>query len=343
MLGASPQVENGFVRIANEIWDEVIRRDFSKRQKDILLFIWRLSYGCQKKTAIIPMLKDFAMCGVAATQITGELKYLETCRVLFWDRESGSFEFNKSYDLWQVNPVKGWDADRFKELLHTNLHTKHTSQNMKSDFIKHEVITSQNMKSDFIKHEVEEDSKPCGPKAEDTSKDSIKDSIKDNVVLLDVKRSDTEHSESKIMEMADEVEAHFIQKRGRGISASTLDYQHIKEMIVSEIPVDFIKSVLNKCFAGYVKKHARDEIRSISYCVPFVYDAWMKHNEKVRPFQKGGQAHDSTQDPSQSIYPAGGDYRQESAAEQNSSITGGETGWIRTKRNADLQVPEMQG
>lgn len=316
MSGTSPQVENGFIRIANEIWDEVIRRDFSKRQKDILLFIWRLSYGCQKKAALIPMLKDFAMCGVAATQITGELKYLETCRVLFWERQNNSFEFNKSYDLWQVNPVKGWDSERFRELLHHNLYAKGTSQNMKSDFtkhevdnnqqfMKHEVDTSQNMKHDLIKHEVEGVSNPYGSKVEDVSKESIKDSIKDNVVLLDTKRFESDMTESKIMEMADEVESYFIQKRGRGISASTLDFQQIKEMVKDGIPNDFIKSILDKCFNGYVKKHQRDEIRSISYCVPFVYDAWTKLSEKSRPL-KAGESNDKPSNAGSAVGTAGG-------------------------------------
>lgn len=46
---ADVQLENGYIRIATELIDEVIRRDFSKRQLAILHFIIRLSYGCHKK------------------------------------------------------------------------------------------------------------------------------------------------------------------------------------------------------------------------------------------------------------------------------------------------------
>lgn len=202
---SNPQLENGYIRIANEIWDEVIRRDFSKRQKDILLFIWRLSYGCQRREAIIPKMKDFELCGVPATQIKNELTYLERCRVLAWDREQRTFEINKNYETWYVNPVRTWDEDRFSELLHTNLNSKKNSQNMKKNFMKHEDLeeknftkhevfdgeeqenftfhegeTSQNMKSNFTKHEVSGGLNPCGSKAEDVSKDSIKDIIKNS-------------------------------------------------------------------------------------------------------------------------------------------------------------------
>lgn len=184
---ASPQPDK-FIRISNELWDEVIRSDFSKRQKDIILFIWRLSYGCQKRWAVIPMLKDFELCGVPATQIKSELEYLEQCCVLKWDRENKMFEILKNYDEWRINPVRNWKKNRFKELISTNLFT---SQNMNFDFTKHEVSedeTSQNMKSelhetlsdDFTKHEVESGEIPCDSKAENGSKDIIKDSIKNS-------------------------------------------------------------------------------------------------------------------------------------------------------------------
>lgn len=178
-MAANPQVENGFIRIANEIWDELIRRDFTKRQKDIMQFIWRLSYGCRKKSAKVPLLKDFAMCGVLPSHISTELRYLEQCKVITWDRSTNTFEVNKNYDSWQVNPVKGWDEKRFRELIHENISQDSTYQNGESDLPKQEVYTYQKGKSDLPKQEVEEGSNPCGSKAEDVSKDSIKDSIKD--------------------------------------------------------------------------------------------------------------------------------------------------------------------
>ncbi|MDQ0169157.1 replication protein [Paenibacillus tundrae] len=113
--------KNGFVGIANQIWDEVIRRDFTKRQKDILLFLWRLSYGCNQATAMVPMLKDFSLCGVGKTNITNELKYLENCNVIAWQRGDNEFSFNEDFAYWQVSPVRGWDDERFKELIGINL------------------------------------------------------------------------------------------------------------------------------------------------------------------------------------------------------------------------------
>lgn len=112
----------GFITIANEIWDEVIRRDFSKRQKDILFFIWRLSYGCDQSVAIIPKQKDFALCGVGAGHIGVELKLLETCLVI--SRAGTEYCFNEDYSSWQVTPNRGWDIDRFEELVLMNRNGK---------------------------------------------------------------------------------------------------------------------------------------------------------------------------------------------------------------------------
>ncbi|MGF6358048.1 hypothetical protein ABIE27_006013 [Paenibacillus sp. 4624] len=118
----------GFITIANEIWDEVIRRDFTKRQKDILFFVWRLSFGCNRKTALIPQLRDFELCGVGKTNITKELKLLEECKVITWNRSNNKFSFNEDFEIWKVTLVKRWDDDRFKGLIRLNLNESKASQ-----------------------------------------------------------------------------------------------------------------------------------------------------------------------------------------------------------------------
>ncbi|MNW47208.1 Bacteriophage replication protein O [compost metagenome] len=194
---ANAQPENGFVRLANDIWNELIRRNFTKRQKDILLFIWRLSYGCNLKEAFIPKLKDFEICGIPATHIKKELLFLENAKVISWNKDEKLFAIKKDYDLWQISPVMGWDPERLDFLIHQNLKRKtsqnvnlseghngspsqednsKTSQNVKPDFTKHEDLEGEN----FTKREVEGNPNPCGSKAEGASKDMFKDNIKDS-------------------------------------------------------------------------------------------------------------------------------------------------------------------
>jgi DnaD/phage-associated family protein len=190
---ANPQTEDGFVRIARELWDEIIRRNFTKRQKDILFFIWRLSYGCQTKSALIPKMRHFQICGVAETKIKGELEYLEQCKVLTWDRESKIFEINKDFEKWQVSPVMGWDEEQFSSLIGLNIARK-TSQkgneklpekgsSENENFPKREEGASQNRKLFNEKLPETGNSTPNSPNQDagsESPKEIFKESIKDS-------------------------------------------------------------------------------------------------------------------------------------------------------------------
>lgn len=203
---ANPQKENGYVGIANALWDEVIRRDFSKRHTAILMLIWRMSYGCQRREATIPRLQDFSLCGVGPNHIANELEYLEGCKVITWDRDSGSFQINKDYELWQISPTKGWDSERYKSLVHRNLetprkgkvdfpkqeeevdedHPETGSELGVENFPKQEVRegrerdeTSQNRKSELPKTGSGNADEPSDSTLSELQKDSIKDINKD--------------------------------------------------------------------------------------------------------------------------------------------------------------------
>lgn len=202
---ANPQLEHGHIRIANEIIDEVLRRDFSKRQQSILHFIWRLSYGCNKKTATIPRLKDFELCGVSPQNIKAELEHLEVCKVIFWDQKSNKFEFNKNHKEWIVTPKKGWNRSDFDKLLHLNIQENFskqevkTSQNKKFNKGNGKEPTSQNKKKkrkkvlklrsyDFLKQEVQNGINLYRTRLGWAPKDSIKD------IFKDIKEEDEEGS-----------------------------------------------------------------------------------------------------------------------------------------------------
>ncbi|WP_134705144.1 replication protein [Ammoniphilus sp. YIM 78166] len=185
---ANPQIENGFIKISNEIWDEVIRRDFSKRQTAILNLILRLSYGCQSKYAYIPQLKDFELCGVGRTHIRTELVFLEQCKVIFWNKEEMTFTFNKDYEVWQVSPVKGWNEEEFKSLIHKNIGKK-SYQNSNFPVTKTVTLTDESYQKgnstvtkkvihELPKRELEGPVNPCGSKAQEGSKYIIKNNIK---------------------------------------------------------------------------------------------------------------------------------------------------------------------
>ncbi|MEZ2660535.1 replication protein [Aneurinibacillus aneurinilyticus] len=189
---ANPQTESGHLRIANEIWDEILRRKFSERQQKILKLIMRLSYGCNKKEAIIPKLNYFEICGVRIQDARKEVQYLADCRIIDWNENTNTFSFNKDYDEWQKDPVRGWDEKKFNELLRMNIVTKSVTElhnNSEVDYEKSKQVTTKSNVIDLRKVEVSNGENPCGSKDEGVSKDILL-----KTVLKDITDSQEEES-----------------------------------------------------------------------------------------------------------------------------------------------------
>lgn len=118
---ANPQPTDAHIRIAHSIAEAIMTRDFTKRQRSILDLILRLSWGCGKKTAIIPKLMDFQTVGIAKSKIRCELEWLVNAKVIVWNRETNTYSFQKDFEQWAVSLVPGYDRKRLDELLHINL------------------------------------------------------------------------------------------------------------------------------------------------------------------------------------------------------------------------------
>lgn len=306
---ANPQPEQGFVKLANEIWNEIIRRDFSKRHKDIILFIWRLSYGCQKKTALIPKLKDFELCGVGYQNIRKELLYLSNCKVIVWDQSENIFAVNKDYDQWQISPVKGWDENRFKELVSLNIEKKQSKTSQNKKLKKYKLLfSSQNKKSlllkirssGFSKQEVRLVSNPCGRRLKETPKDIFKDNIKNKRSSSCMSQSDAVHDSkdegipftrqdavpvtpvtntdfaqdeisSEVINYRRAVIHKYLQRRGKGLHISKTDEMEIDDFIKHKVLVQTVLDGIDKAFDSFKPKHIRDEIRSLKFCSSFIF------------------------------------------------------------------------
>lgn len=79
-----------------------------------------------------------------------------------------------------------------------------------------------------------------------------------------------------ILKLAHEVETYFVQKRGSGFNVSTTDFDEIKKMVATGIPLEIVKRSIDKSFAEYKPKHAWDKIRNMAYCIPRCLDEWSK-------------------------------------------------------------------
>ncbi|GIO36237.1 phage-like element PBSX protein XkdB [Paenibacillus antibioticophila] len=79
-----------------------------------------------------------------------------------------------------------------------------------------------------------------------------------------------------ILKLAHEVESYFVQKRGSGFNVSTADFDEIKKMVATGIPLEIVKRSIDKSFAEYKPKHNWDKIRNMAYCIPRCLDEWSK-------------------------------------------------------------------
>ena len=109
---ASPQTEDGFTRIANELLDALICADLTKRQLRVALAIVRQTYGFNRKSDDISGSRLASITGMARQHCNAALIELDRLRVII--RESGrwgtSVRVQKDYELWQCTILKSGDT-----------------------------------------------------------------------------------------------------------------------------------------------------------------------------------------------------------------------------------------
>ncbi|CAB3782129.1 replication protein [Paraburkholderia fynbosensis] len=107
-MSASPQVEDGHIKIANELYDAVLSYPFTARQLKVLLAIVRKTYGFNKKRDDVSASQISALCGVQRNHVTSALNELAALNVIFKVAgEYGSIvELNKDYTSW-TSPESG--------------------------------------------------------------------------------------------------------------------------------------------------------------------------------------------------------------------------------------------
>lgn len=98
---------------------EFLKRDFTKRQLNILLLIHRFSLGFGKECAIIPQIQDFEICGVSKTKVRQELDKLLDLDVIEWNKDENLFKISKP-SMWKADYHKSHVHTRFIELMTIN-------------------------------------------------------------------------------------------------------------------------------------------------------------------------------------------------------------------------------
>ena len=108
---SSPQLEDGHVRIANELFDAVLRFPFSKRQQTIIWAVMRKTYGYRKKRDDISLSQLSQITGLDASNISKAINELAQMKVL--SKQPGRYgqvlEVQKDFQLWRAGRAdQGW-------------------------------------------------------------------------------------------------------------------------------------------------------------------------------------------------------------------------------------------
>lgn len=99
---ASPQKENGFTPIANEILDELVMLRIPASEKDVLMFVIRKTYGYHKKEDKISITQFELGTGLSRPTVVMALKNLVSRNILNRSIKL-YYKFNKNYECWVVN------------------------------------------------------------------------------------------------------------------------------------------------------------------------------------------------------------------------------------------------
>lgn len=99
---ASPQKENGFTPIANEILEKIVNTALLGSEYQVLFFVIRKTYGYHKKEDKISLTQFEKGTGLSRPTVVKALKNLVSRNILLRS-EKLYYKFNKDYESWLVN------------------------------------------------------------------------------------------------------------------------------------------------------------------------------------------------------------------------------------------------
>lgn len=102
---ASPQKENGYIKIANEIFDIFAKTRINGNERQVIDFIIRKTYGYHKKRDWISISQFERGTGLSSSKICKVIKKLKNMKIIIKiqdDNGNNIYEFNKNYEDWSI-------------------------------------------------------------------------------------------------------------------------------------------------------------------------------------------------------------------------------------------------
>lgn len=103
----SPQKENGYTPIANEIMEALVGARLNGSEMAIILYVMRRTYGYGKKEDWISYTQFEKALGIARKNVWRNIESLVTKRLLVTEKKLGKtiYRFNKHYTGWVVTKM----------------------------------------------------------------------------------------------------------------------------------------------------------------------------------------------------------------------------------------------
>lgn len=252
----SPQKENGFTSIANEILEATQQYKFTLNELKIVMCVWRFTYGFNRKSHQMSLSFFENQTGIGRKRLNDSLKKLVECNVLMKEtgnaKYSNVYSFNKYYTDWKIEKYVSFAGDT-------------SVQNATTTSVQGDTTTSVQ---------------------DATQERKIKESIKD------ITAADTREVFSQNISTARVVLDRYKDLRGL-MFESPNDMQAAFQIEQAGVPPADAVKYLEEKFEQYerTKKHSRDQINSLSYCTGYILD---RHHQKtnggkVAQFRKRGE------------------------------------------------------
>ncbi len=136
---ASPQKEDGFTPIANEILNHLVMPGLNGSEFRLILWVVRKTYGFAKKADQISLTQFQKATGMKRSSVVKTLKTLVAKRLLLL--EKGGFVFNKNWETWVVakrlprsQKATKVVANRGTKVVANRLHTKERKKELKKEY-----------------------------------------------------------------------------------------------------------------------------------------------------------------------------------------------------------------
>lgn len=113
---ADVKLKNGYIKIANNLFEQLFIRDFTLKQLRILLLIFRLSYGFNKTDAVVIPFSRFDVANIHKCDVRRVLSELHNRNIIICDFENNVFTLNKNFDEWTVNFHSTFSDEKFINL-----------------------------------------------------------------------------------------------------------------------------------------------------------------------------------------------------------------------------------